>query len=387
MTDQFHWWREALAGRVGEIHEDQPQPGYYWMRDGRGGLRLPVAIWSDASGAMICRVGDKVRDAAEIWTWVAKNPVSEAHARQAFADGTWPGDVPQGSREDSAVQTVTASGVQTSAAPVVASVDRPALHPETIAQAAGPREAVIGDNSGKLTLIEEIEDAAAQAHAWLKTARIEDQVAADTAGNWRERMLSLSRQANKQRAEEKRPHDEAAKAVQAKWKPPIELAETAAVALRKAVEPYLKAEQDRLRKDAEERARIENERRMAEFRKAEDARKAALAEAQAKAALAAEAASSEAKPVAVPSIDVPPEPEMPTFVAPEPARALAGGQRGRRTGLRTETIYAVDDYEALLAHVKDHPDVRAAVEKVGRMQAKAGATVPGIAIRKEHVAA
>lgn len=412
-SDQYHWWREALAGRVGEIYEDQPQPGYYWMRDGRGGPRLPVAIWRDSDGQMICRVASTVRAAAEIWTWVAKNPVSEAHARQAFADGTWPGDIPQGSREIAPAQAqvqgshaqatqVQASAepveaVQTSVAPIsaappiaalaTASVDKLPPSPDTIAQAAGPREAAIGDNSGKPTLIEEIEDAAAQVRAWLKTAKIADQVAADTAGNWRERMLSLARKADKQRTEEKRPHDEASKAVQAKWKPPIELAETAAVELRKAVEPFLKAEQERLRKESEARAQAENERRMAEFRKAEEARLAALAEAEAKAKLAAEAAAAEAKPVEVPVVEVPPEPVMPTFVAPEPVRAMAGGQRGRRTGLRTETVYEVTDYAALLAHVQDHPDVRAAVEKVGKAQARAGAVVPGITSRKDQVAA
>lgn len=398
-SDQFHWWREALAGRVGEIYEDQPQPGYYWMRDGRGGPRLPVAIWRDSDGQMICRVAGTVRAATEIWAWVAKNPVSETHARQAFADGTWPGDIPQGSREIAPAQASAepVEAVQTSAAPIsaapsiaalaTASVDKLPTSPETIAQAAGPREAAIGDNSGKLTLIEEIEDAAAQVRAWLKTAKIADQVAADTAGNWRERMLSLARKADKQRTEEKRPHDEASKAVQAKWKPPIELAEAAAVELRKAVEPFLKAEQDRLRAEAEARAQAENARRMAEFRKAEEARLAALAEAEAKAKLAAEAAAAEAKPVEVPAVEVPPEPVMPTFVAPEPVRAMAGGQRGRRTGLRTETVFEIVDYDAALMHAKLHPDVRAVVEKVCKAQAKSGAEVPGVAKHTRQVAA
>lgn len=393
--DQFHWWREALAGRVGEIHEDQPQPGYYWMRDGRDGPRLPVAIWRDAAGQLVCRAADKIRNAVEIWTWVAKNPVSEVNARQAFATGSWPGDVPQGA---SVVGPSTAapghdSRAATSQSTTASSVsnDRPAPSAAEVAAKVAPAtegpSTAIGGNSKVLTLIEEIEDAAGQALDWLNEAKIDNQIAADMAGNWRQRMLSLAKRADAQRVDEKRPHDEAAKAVQTKWKSPIDRAEAVAVKLRLAVEPFLKAEDARLKAEAAERARAENERRMADFRKAEEARKAALAEAQAKAAEAAQAAAADAKPVEVPAVEIPAEPQMPEFVAPDAAKAMVGGQRGRRTGLRTQTAYEISDYEALLAHVKDHPDVRAMVEKIGRAQSKAGAVVPGITVTQVQVAA
>ena len=78
--------------------------------------------------------------------------------------------------------------------------------------------------------------------------------------------------------------------------------------------------------------------------------------------------------------------EAPVFVAPEPVRIQSGGQRGRKASLRTLTKYELSDYAAALAHVREHPDVVAAVEKVAFAQARAGATVPGVRSYEEKVA-
>jgi hypothetical protein len=301
MTDQFQWWRDALAGNVGSIEEPNPRSGYFKLRD-KSGAWQPVAIW-EKDGALVCRVADEHRDPHEVWTWCAKNPVTKDAAKHAFEHGTWPGDVPG-----------------------------------------------IGHNVGELSLTEEIEDAATHALAWLTKTGITDKTGADTAANWRARLLELGKAADKQRETEKRPHDEAAKAVQAKWKPCIDTATDAANRIRDALTAWMRAE------DARIRAEQEAKRREAE----EAARK-----------------QREAAEAAVP---------LP-FVAPEPVRVQAGGQRGRKAGLRTVTKYVVTDYAAALAHVKDHPDVRAAVEKVAAVQAKAGANVPGVETQTEQVAA
>lgn len=329
MMDQWQWWRDALAGKPAPIVESEPRPGYYKMRDGKSGPWLPVAIW-EKDGALVCRVADKVRDAHDVWTWCAGNPVAKDAAKQAFDTGSWPGDVPQ-----------------------------------------------IGDNSGTLSLIEEIDDAAAQALSWLTTAGVTDKVTADMAANYRARMLDLSKRADKQRETERRPHDDAAKAVQAKWKPYVDKAADAAVRLRDALSKFLAAEEAKARKAAEEAARIENEKRMAEYkRQQEEQRKAHEAALKA----AAEARTNEPPP------PPPPEPELPGFVAPEPVKLQAGGQRGKKASLRTITRYELADFEAALAHVKNSPDVRAAVEKVAFAQARAGATVPGVSSYEEKVA-
>ena len=37
----LNWWRNAISGSIGLIHENDPQPGYYRMRDGKGGAFVP----------------------------------------------------------------------------------------------------------------------------------------------------------------------------------------------------------------------------------------------------------------------------------------------------------------------------------------------------------
>lgn len=318
MSDQFEWWREALKGNAGPISESEPKSGYFKLKD-KAGVWRPVAIW-EKDGDLVCRVAGEQRPPLDIWTWCAKNPVSKEDAKHAFEHGAWPGDVPQ-----------------------------------------------IGDNSGMLSLPEEINDAATTALAWLVKSGISDKASADQAANWRTRLLELGKRADKQRESEKRPHDDAAKAVQAKWKPVVEEAETAAAKIRDALTVWMRAE------DAKARAEAEAKRKIAE-------------EAARKAREAADAARAEAA-----SRNLPP-PLEPLYVpqsmqVAEPPKVQAGGQRGRKTGLRNVTVYEVTDYDAALAHVKGHDDVRAAVEKVCRAMAKAGAAVPGVTEKTEQVAA
>ena len=51
------------------------------------------------------------------------------------------------------------------------------------------------------------------------------------------------KEADKERAAEKKPHDDAAKAVQAKWKPLLDRCDIAAEAIKKALTPYRTAKQ------------------------------------------------------------------------------------------------------------------------------------------------
>jgi hypothetical protein len=69
-----------------------------------------------------------------------------------------------------------------------------------------------------------------------------------------------AKDADAARAEEKRPHDEAAKAVQAKWKPIVDKATRGAGACKEALTPYREAKQ-RAKDDAARKAREEAEER------------------------------------------------------------------------------------------------------------------------------
>jgi chemotaxis protein histidine kinase CheA len=76
-----------------------------------------------------------------------------------------------------------------------------------------------------------------------------------------------AKDADKARTAEKKPHDDAAKAVQAKWKPIVDKAERGAVACKEALTPYRTAKQQ-AKDEAARKAREEAEAREADARKA-----------------------------------------------------------------------------------------------------------------------
>jgi hypothetical protein len=322
VTDDLVLWSRRLRGEDVMIDVETPHAGFYKMRSGRDGPYLPVAIWRK-EGELVCRVGTTMRDPIEVWSYCAKNPVTREDAKFAFEnDGKWPGDAP-----------------------------------------------VIGHNSGDLSLSEQITSYAANALAWLKRHAIKDETTKNQAANMRAELLRLKIAADEARVEEKRPHDEAAKAVQAKWAPLVKTAEDAANSLRDALTVFMREEQ---RKLDEERRKAHEE----AVKKAEAERKKIEAE---------RAKQLAEDPIAALTSETPELPPIPD--APLPVKVHAGGQRGRRAGLRTQKRYEITDYAAALAHVKDHPDVIAAVEKVAFAQARAGASVPGVKVTEEQVAA
>lgn len=67
-------------------------------------------------------------------------------------------------------------------------------------------------------------------------------------------------------------------------------------------------------------------------------------------------------------------------------RTTAGSTK-RSTGLRTQTVAEVSDWIALLTHLQEHPDIRAAAQKVANASAKAGIDLPGMKSVKSKVAA
>lgn len=306
-----------------EIHADKPIPGFYKLRDHKGGPWIPVAIW-DRDGTLVCRVGAEERNPLDVWTFCAGNPVSKEDAKHAFLHGAWPGDAPP----------------------------------------------VAGDNSKDLTLSEQISDYAARALEWLKGIKsVHDQKTADMASNYRAELMRLKKEAEAAHKTEKAPYLEAGREVDNKWKPVIGEATGAAETLRDALTKFMRAEEERQRKEAEAARKAEEERIRKERERIE----------------AEQAKLMREDPIAALTSDAPELPDLPPPV--EPVKVQVGGQRGRKTGLRTVGKWVVEDYAKALEHVKDHPDVVAAVEKVARAQAKAGATVPGMKLIQEKVAA
>lgn len=75
--------------------------------------------------------------------------------------------------------------------------------------------------------------------------------------------------------------------------------------------------------------------------------------------------------------------------APEtlPHQRTTAGSSKRSTALRTQISAKVNDWGALLAALKDHPDIHEAAQRIANASAKAGVALPGTEIIKEKVAA
>ncbi len=320
---EFDWWGRSLAGEKVEVHADAPQSGFYRMRKHKDGPWLPVMIRVH-DGKLRCRVGDDSGIAPEtIWTHCAGNPMSREAVAYAFKNGgRWENDAP-----------------------------------------------AIGDNSGELPLAEQVQQYAAQALSWLKKFGIKDAKSKDMAANYRAELLKLSKEADASRVAEKKPHDDAAKAVQEKWKPVIDTADNAAGELRNALTNYMREEERKL--EEERRAKWEAEQRAAaEARRAVEEQRAKQMADDPIAALTS------------------PEPELPMAPPPpEPVKVQAGGQRGRKTGLREVTRFEVTDHVAALAFFASHEAIKETVEKLASMAGKAGIEVPGVKKITEKVAA
>ena len=91
--DQWHFWRQALAGNFHEdmIQRGNPQSGFYRDRNKRG-----VAIWrDDQTGEILCSVtsGFCPRHADEIdelFGFVCRSPISDELYNHVAAGGAWP---------------------------------------------------------------------------------------------------------------------------------------------------------------------------------------------------------------------------------------------------------------------------------------------------------
>jgi hypothetical protein len=166
-TPSYDWWRSALRGEVGLIHEPDPQPGFYRKKAGKQGGWIPVAIWHDGSG-MVALAGKKMVDANDIWTWVCRNPVQEAHYRQALSGGKW--------------------------------------HDEIDEPAAGIGHNLPTDPVERFKLMIEMEREAIEAFLKVPIAAEDDAV---KAGRWSGKLKDIAKEIDEKRVELKKPHDPA----------------------------------------------------------------------------------------------------------------------------------------------------------------------------------
>lgn len=190
----YKYWKAKLRGESPEIHEGDPQFGFYRKRTGKAAGYEPVAIFPN--GDMIAAlVSGKEADAVEIWTYVCQYPITEQWYRDKMDGKPWPD-------EDQAVTESLAHDLKNSGAA-----------PEEVIK--DQIETVLRD-ADKFAVIKTDEEAT-QAQAK------------------RSRLLELSGEADDKRETEKRPHLDANKKIDAMWQPLVKMAKEGADKIRAAM--------------------------------------------------------------------------------------------------------------------------------------------------------
>jgi hypothetical protein len=330
----YDWYYAALSGNFGPIHENDPQCGYYRMRLRRGGDWIPVAIFREDDGEVLALCKGEMKDAFEVWTWCCRYPVDyEVYKAVAEEGEPWPEDVLVSGLADPGAKAPYRATGNPSPTPIP----------------------TIGHNSSGVTeaegLLEEIEVLKYLSSTWLEEiGSISTQPDADRAANYAERFGMLETKAEALRTSAKRPILEEGRRIDAEWKPVIARASDNKAKMKKALEPYLLSERDRILKEQAEQ-------------------EAAL--------LASGGERSD------------PSSSLTSMTSTLPPRA---GTHGRRIGLRTKKVVSIVDDEAFISGFKSNDRfwkdeaVRSSMLKLAESDLIAGHPVPG-AILIEQVSA
>lgn len=337
MSDQFTWWRKATKGEPAPISADQVESGFYFAKAARSGGRVPLAIWRDGDGNLLARWGSseapKKLSLDEIkaqWTFVAGNPVLRTDYQHAYDNNEWPDGTPTSAPRD---------------------------------------DNMSGDPLDDLLAM--VRDKSEMATAFLKAGPAKDKTRADMARNIQAGLLDLKKKADALHETMKRPHLDAGKAVDDQFRFRAEL-EISAKALRAVFEAFAKAEEARLRAEAQAKFELE--------RKAAEVERARIAAEQEK--------LRRDDPIAAITSPAPEMPELPK--GPAEVKVSIGGGFGRASGLKTVWLPEITDYRAALGHFADHPDVKALVEKLVKAAVRVGkdqAKIPGVRVVEDRVSA
>lgn len=212
-----------------------------------------------------------------------------------------------------------------------------------------------------------------EASAWFDGAPIQNERQADDVA----RLLDSARKAEKQfdtaRKSEKQPHDDAAKAVDAAWRPVITDAKRIVEIAKAAQTTWL------IKLDSEKRAREEAARKEADAKAAEARRLVEEADGSLSAAKARDAAIEEARKA-----------EAAAHRAANDKANAKGAGMARAVSLRTIWRSEVQDRRALLNHIaKRDPDALTAfVEDWAAKTVRSGVReIPGVRVYEERAAA
>lgn len=230
----------------------------------------------------------------------------------------------------------------------------------------------IGHNSEAMSPFDvvtgEIGDLYEEATNWCDGEEISSQEMADAVAKLMDAVRAAHRRAEALRRDEKRPIDEAGKAVQARFRPHIEKAERAIDACKAALTPWLQRQEEQ-RRAAAEKARQE----------AEEQRRAAVDAIQASKGDLAAREVAECQLAAAKASDA----EATRF---EKAKTQAKGG-ARAASLRKRLVAVVTDEREFARHVWEHhrDELSAWLADVAQKRVNAGERkIPGVSIREEE---
>ena len=335
---EYEYWHQALAHRLNgapapAIHADSPQSGKYWMREKKNGPRIAVAIWlawdnGKKTYTQRCAILDGAAKDPETgkpraigkhpdahWTWCADHPVTQAEFSHYANHGHWPDEV----------------APQTAPDPANGSNNLP----------TDPFEALKAELDGTIEYAQD----------FLKSAgpRLKDKTQCNRATNIRDLLRGLNKRANALFEEEKRPWNEGAKAVDAKYSFRKHV-ETIGLSLKALSEAWMVDEESRIKAAAEaERKKLEDDRR-------------AVAD----------------QDIALAMLDGPEEPLPP----PAPIKVRSGGSHGSQAGLKSVWKAEITDWGLAVQRYSGSAELRALVQMLADKEAAVHKSpewhVPGI---------
>jgi hypothetical protein len=309
MSDIFAAWREAVnLGCVG-LTGDEACAGYYRMQD-LGGFTeassqsvswLPVAIWwGEDDHYFVCLVDGQECDVSIIWPKCRSYPVSyETYYVVAEEGGAWPDGLMGAAFEGAGSSLECFSETEGSSGTAgddlsfgsggSISMGQPVDMHAGVIQSQPESDGVVfsiptepsltdvkGDYGGlggmpthevdaplaslghnletlpkDLMFAETLADLERDCFAWFdKIGFIQTQKQADEAGGFAERFSRLEKDAEDARTSEKRPVLAQGRTIDAKWKPIVAGAAEGKKRMKRALEPYLIAERERLERQA-----------------------------------------------------------------------------------------------------------------------------------------
>jgi hypothetical protein len=337
-TNLWAWWQEALAGRIGPMHESEPQQGYYRTRVKNGPWEA-VAIWFDDDKWNAMR-GERVVDAIDIWGFCRVHPITYEAYTKAIDGAGWD--------------------------------DEPPVAPVGHNLPDDPFEALKLEYESEKEMVD----------AFLKSP-ITTQADADKSSIWAKRLASISTKATQLHKVEKQPALDESRRVDNKWRDLKEEPDLLSKKLKRHLDAFLQ-EEARKERERQVAARAEADRIQ---REAEAAQRAAEKEADRQAAAGRQDAASiaahnnaiaEAERLADQAAQAERDAQ---------ARSVSAGRTGARVSLRTFVSAEIVDFDALLMALKDRPEIKEIVETLANRAARSGVELAGMAIRSEQRAA